>query len=220
MQTEIKKTADGSSTLFVPELNEHYHSTHGAVRESMHVFIRMGLQAVSAGQCSLLEIGFGTGLNALLSLLDAGSSKTMVYHAIDNYPLPWEQVEALNYSEHLGLNPGQTEKFRSMHEEDWGSERKITDHFILTKEKVSLQEFVPEDEYDLVYFDAFAPDKQPELWTEDIFRKMNGAIKANAMLVTYSAKGEVRRSMERAGFRVERLPGPPGKREMLRAMKP
>jgi len=155
----------------------------------------------------------------LLTFLEAGPSQKFAYHTIEKFPLAWEQVEALGYQKHLELNSEQTDLFRSMHKEGWGGEQIITGHFKLIKEKVSLQDFHPEKGFDLVYFDAFAPEIQPEMWTGEIFRRLYEAMNPGALLVTYSAKGEVRRNMLKAGFHVERLPGPPGKREMLRAGK-
>jgi tRNA U34 5-methylaminomethyl-2-thiouridine-forming methyltransferase MnmC len=219
MHIEIKKTADGSSTLYVPELNEHYHSMHGAVSESMHVFIRMGLDKILKPSMMILEIGFGTGLNAILTLLEAGTLKQIQYDCIETGPLTRDQVIALGYENYLHLSAGQREHFLQMHTCTWGERISITNSFSLRKMKVSLQDLEVDNSYDLVYFDAFAPRVQPELWEESIFSKLYLSMGSGGILVTYCAKGEVRRCMQRAGFEVERLPGPPGKREMLRAKK-
>jgi tRNA U34 5-methylaminomethyl-2-thiouridine-forming methyltransferase MnmC len=219
MQTEIKKTADGSFTLFVPELNEHYHSINGAVQESEFVFIQRGLARLDIPEIHILEVGFGTGLNALLTLLHTGSSKKIFYSGIEKYPLTWEQVSHMEYHSFLRLDESEYLNFKKMHEPVWGEIVPVTDHFMLRKEKIGLKEYTSPEQFDLVYFDAFAPDVQPAMWEEDIFASLYSRMRQEAILVTYCAKGEVRRRMERSGFLTERLPGPPGKREMLRAIK-
>ncbi|MBN1951068.1 MAG: tRNA (5-methylaminomethyl-2-thiouridine)(34)-methyltransferase MnmD [Bacteroidales bacterium] len=220
MRTEIKKTRDGSSTLFVPELNEHYHSVNGAVQESRHVFLRMGLQAVEKDRLRILETGFGTGLNALLTYLAADNRIKIHYCTLEKYPLGWEKVSAMRYEEFLKLTSAEKEIFRKMHHCKWGQGVAVTEHFSLEKIETNFLDYRSEVPFDLVYFDAFAPDVQPELWTGEVFLQMHEMLLPGGILVTYCAKGEVRRRMVRAGFRVERLPGPPGKREMLRATRP
>ncbi len=219
MRTEIKTTRDGSATLYVPELNEHYHSIHGALQESMHVFIGQGLLASKQQEIRILEVGFGTGLNALLTLLHCPQGKIIRYHSLENYPLPWELVRQMEYPLRLELNWQQEKLFEDMHAAPWNQLHPIAPYFTLQKLQQSLVDFVSSNEYDLVYFDAFAPEVQPELWEEGIFEKIFSCMAVSSNLVTYCAKGEVRRRLQRVGFAVERLPGPPGKREMLRAGK-
>ena len=219
MNREIRITADGSATLFVPELNEHYHSIYGAVQESKHVFIEAGLGAVSTKIPRVLEFGFGTGLNALLTAMQSSHFTAVHYHALELYPLEWEQVNEMGYAEFLSLNEDYSLMFEAMHTAAWKQWIRLKPVFFLKKEQISFTEFTPSDQYDLVYFDAFAPDVQPESWNESIFRILFDALNEKGILVTYCAKGEIRRRMRRSGFTVERLPGPPGKMEMLRARK-
>jgi tRNA U34 5-methylaminomethyl-2-thiouridine-forming methyltransferase MnmC len=219
MHVEIKTTADGSQTLFVPELNEHYHSMNGAVQESKYVFIRMGLHVCETVEIKILEIGFGTGLNALLTLRETGTERNVLYHAVELFPLPWDLVESLKYSRYLDLKEDLSFSFREMHMADWETETWIQPQFCLRKIRASIIGTELPASYNLIYFDTFAPSVQPELWTEAVFRKMFNALDKGGLLVTYCAKGEVRRCMKRVGFSVERLPGAPGKREMLRARK-
>ena len=219
MRTQITNTGDGSSTLFIPDLNEHYHSINGAVQESEHVFIRTGLEVVKTLTICMLEMGFGTGLNALLTFRKAVNFKSIHYYAIEKYPLSWEQVKQLKYEEFLGLSETEKEAFRSMHQSPWDVTTVLTDNFTLHKMKTDLKDYLTSEHFDLVYFDAFAPAVQPELWEEPVFTMLGQAMKPGGVLVTYCAKGEVRRRLQRSGFDVERLPGPPGKREILRAIR-
>jgi tRNA U34 5-methylaminomethyl-2-thiouridine-forming methyltransferase MnmC len=212
-------TEDGSSTLFVPELNEHYHSVHGAVQESMHIFIRAGYDAVRENQVHIFEAGFGTGLNAFLTFLSSRKDKRIVhYTAVEKYPLENSVVKLLNYP---GItDPADAAVFSTIHTAPWGEEVKISDHFFLHKMEGDLLEMPPkEDAFNLVYFDAFGPDVQPELWAEEVFRMLFRSMKENAILVTYSVKGTVTRALKAAGFNTEKLPGPPGKRQITRATK-
>lgn len=224
MKREIIKTGDGSSTIFIPEWNEHYHSKHGALQEARHVFIKMGLEhhrsMEGAGQeISILEIGFGTGLNALITLFESiSASQKVIYTGIEAYPVSQDELTALNYSELFSRDKAQ-ELFETLHKLPWEKECEVIPTFVLEKKQLFFSDIDEEDAYDLVYFDAFGPRVQPELWTEEIFGKMYRAMKERGVLVTYSAKGSVRRAMQAVGFTVERLPGPPGKREMLRALK-
>ena len=216
---ELIITSDGSHSLFVPELNEHYHSIHGAVQESLHVFIRAGLNNFSAKkEISILEMGFGTGLNALLTLTENKDIPTIHYDSLEAHPLPPEITERLNFATLIDDDNAGT-LLKRMHEVAWDVKEKITEHFFLTKISTSLQCFVPYKKYDLIYFDAFAPAVQPELWTKEIFDKMFGMLNDEGILVTYCAKGEVKRNMKAAGFVIEALPGPKGKREMTRGKK-
>lgn len=223
MRRVIEKTADGSATLFVPELDEHYHSVKGARTESQHIFIDMGLSATPNEAVSVLEIGFGTGLNALLTLEAADDLKKKVhYTGIELYPLDWQEVAVLEYSD--------SPRFEQLHSAPWEEKTIITDRFTLVKVKEDANRFVstnvkliadePERGFDLVYFDAFAPEKQPEMWSQQLFDQLYNIMKQGGILTTYCAKGVVRRMLQSAGFIVERLPGPPGgKREILRAIK-
>lgn len=216
MKRIIEHTEDGSATLFVPELDEHYHSVKGARTESQHIFIDMGLKASAAPQPHVLEIGFGTGLNALLTLETAEQEKRNIhYTGIELYPLTWEEVSALGYSEHP--------LFKKLHTAPWEEDVEISPHFTLRKIKIDAKVLITDTlslNPDLVYFDAFAPEKQPEMWNEQLFRSLYVYINTGGILTTYCAKGVIRRMLQAVGFRVERLPGPPGgKREILRATK-
>jgi len=220
MKQELLITGDGSHTLFVPELNEHYHSTFGAVTESGVVFIDAGLKPalLKSSAIKILEIGFGTGLNALLTYFGSIGSE-IHYTAIEAFPLDRPIVEQLNYADH-NASKNSDHIFRLLHSADWNEERYIPDHFFLKKISSKLEDIIlPESCFDLVYFDAFGPEVQPELWTEAIFVKIYAAMNKNGILTTYSAKGEIRRNLERVGFTVEKLPGPPGKRHITRAIK-
>lgn len=212
-------TRDGSSTLYVERFDEHYHSIHGALQESMHVFIRNGLEykLQTHSSISVLEVGFGTGLNALLTYLYSQHAHVH-YTGIEAYPLSSDQLAWLNYPSMLEQE-GVKEAFYQLHQLSWNEKHQIDFRFEFTKYEILLQDYQPAQLFDLIYFDAFAPDSQPELWTLDIFRQMFRNCEHDGILVTYSAKGNVRRAMISAGFQVEKLPGPPGKREMIRAVK-
>lgn len=215
------RTADGSLTLYVPQWDEHYHSIHGAMQESMHVFIRAGLEHAAAGRdhTSILEVGFGTGLNAWLTALwTLEQDRHIHYTGLEAYPLT--EAEVGHLADEMDVPPQHLELFKSIHAASWGSESMIADRFALFKWKGLLQEWEPDRKYDLVYFDAFAPSAQPELWTEEVFRKLFDCTHEGGILVTYCAKGAVRRAMQAAGWEVSKLPGPPRKREMTRAKHP
>ncbi|NDW19334.1 SAM-dependent methyltransferase [Dysgonomonas sp. 216] len=219
MDLEFELTADGSHTLFVPQLDEHYHSVNGAIQESNHVFIESGLKCCPKNEISILEVGFGTGLNALLTLLYANQTNKQVrYKSYELYPLSQDVIEKLNYRDIL---LDKAKFFDDLHKAPWGEEVLLTSNFSLKKISADFTLFEEEraNLFDLVYFDAFAPDKQPELWTQKIFDYVYKLVSANGILITYCAKGVVRRAMLKSGFKVERIPGPPGKREMLRAIK-
>lgn len=221
MEWQIITTADGSHTLYNGDLDEVYHSRNGALAESEHVFIRAGFDhaAVSFPAIGLLEVGFGTGLNALLTAFHCLSKNVPVkYLAFEPYPLDRETVRKLNYADILPA--GARALWERIHGCPWGTWNVIHDHFHLMKTKAKVQDQTfSADPFNLVYFDAFAPRVQGELWGEQVFRKIHEAMSDGGILVTYSAQGAVRRSLETAGFRVERLPGPPGKREMIRASR-
>jgi tRNA U34 5-methylaminomethyl-2-thiouridine-forming methyltransferase MnmC len=214
-------TEDGSTSIFIEELDEHYHSIHGAMQESMHVFIEAGFRHKlnQLVQINILEIGFGTGLNALLTCLEAiGPHQKIFYTGIEKFPLSKEIQEQLNYCTLID-HPLCSERFNSMHSSVWGTSYSVSAQFSLLKLNMDIQEISFDNQFDIIYFDAFAPSAQPELWTQDIFNAMYGALKNGGILVTYCAKGEVKRRMKHAGFTVEALPGPKGKREMTRASK-
>lgn len=212
-------TADGSTTIHLPEWNEQYHSKHGAIQEAQHVFIKNGLHLFENREISILEIGFGTGLNAFISLLEGKKQQLKIdYVGIEGYPVEMSEIEKLNYIEELKASDFSAD-FLKMHRSDWEKKMTIRPGFELMKRQLFFDEINDENSYELVYFDAFGARVQPELWNENIFKKMYKALKSGGVLVTYSAKGSVRRAMQAVGFKVERLPGPPGKREMLRATK-
>ncbi|MDR1258727.1 MAG: tRNA (5-methylaminomethyl-2-thiouridine)(34)-methyltransferase MnmD [Tannerellaceae bacterium] len=217
LNVEIQQTADGSHTLFVPGINERYHSVNGAIQESLHVFINAGLRHLARERVRILEIGFGTGLNALLSLLEADRTEKLwiEYHAAELYPLPVELAATLNYGELLC--PGRKELFDALHTAPWDEYVRITPHFMLHKIEGDCNRCELPGALDLVYFDAFAPDKQPEMWNQEIFDALYRLMAHGGVMTTYCAKGAVRRMMQKAGYSVERIPGPHGKREMLRA---
>lgn len=217
LNRKIIETADGSKTLQIEEWEEQYHSKHGALQEAYHVFIRNGLDLFN-DSVSILEIGFGTGLNALITFLEAKNRNLSIqYTSLEAYPVTLEEIEALEYPSLFNENVAQIHK--TMHEIPWEKEFSITPYFSFIKRKEFFQELKDKAQYQLIYFDAFGFRVQPELWSEAIFKIMYDALQPKGVLVTYAAKGSVRRAMQAVGFTVERLPGPPGKREMLRATK-
>lgn len=222
VNVEIRRTLDGSDTLFVPGLNEHYHSTFGAVQESEHVFINKGLLAVDAviDPVSVFEVGFGTGLNALLSDLTAQvRNRNLHYSAIELYPLETAILDSLNFTSFLEY-PDAREEFGKIHDAQWETTSQLNSYFFLTKLKADLRSFKPpKKHFDVIYFDAFSPDVQPDLWSVAVFEKMFGLLHHDGILITYSCKGVVKRNLVEAGFSIEKLPGPRGKREILRARK-
>ncbi|HEX2898765.1 MAG TPA: tRNA (5-methylaminomethyl-2-thiouridine)(34)-methyltransferase MnmD [Bacteroidia bacterium] len=221
MERHVVATADGSHSLFVPALDEHYHSRHGALQESRHVFIEMGLRPCMAGQSQIriLEIGFGTGLNALLTAVEAvGFAGRIDYWAVEAYPLTPSETALLNYPDLVGDEKAAM-IWNAIHGADWGESVEIIPGFFLTKLHAKIEDFDLPTPVDLIYFDAFAPEKQPELWSAAIFGKMFRLLQSPGLLTTYCAKGDVRRTMLAAGFQVRKEKGPPGKREMLVATK-
>ena len=219
MKRELKITSDGSHTLYVPELDEHYHSIHGAIQEANHVYINNGLKYKSSNEIAVLEIGFGTGLNSFMTFLAAQNKELLIeYVGVEAYPILEEELLKLNYVAELGATQF-AKIFESFHSCSWEEKHQITPSFSLLKRKQFFHEIDDKNKFDIIFFDAFGARVQPELWTEEIFLKMFLALKSEGVLVTYAAKGSVRRAMQSVGFRVERLPGPPGKREMLRAVK-
>ncbi|HSV87062.1 MAG TPA: tRNA (5-methylaminomethyl-2-thiouridine)(34)-methyltransferase MnmD [Bacteroidales bacterium] len=215
-------TDDGSHTYALEGVNKHYHSTFGALQESRHVFIENGLKKVLAVQDSIriLEVGFGTGLNALLSFIEGGTRNAVIlYHALEPYPLNAKEYSILNYPQLLEYDKA-LQVFLSMHEAPWGKETAIAKGFLLKKYLVSLHEAkLPEKFFDLVYYDAFGPDEQPEMWELGMFKKVFTAMRTGGILTTYCSKGGVRRGLRTAGFYVIKLPGPKGKREITHALK-
>ncbi len=212
-------TSDGSTTIHLPELDEQYHSKHGAIQEAYHVFINKGFEFLDTKELSILEIGFGTGLNAFITFLEAEkNNKKVNYVGVEAYPVIESEIKNLNYVSELKAEKHQT-IFDEMHASSWEEKHELTSFFNITKRKQFFKDIEDIHTFHLIYFDAFGARVQPELWTERIFLKMYNALKENGVLVTYSAKGSVRRALQSVGFVVERLEGPPGKREMLRAVK-
>jgi tRNA U34 5-methylaminomethyl-2-thiouridine-forming methyltransferase MnmC len=215
---KLIKTSDGSHTIYVPGLDEHYHSIHGAVQESSHIFINNGFDVSEANPLRILEIGFGTGLNALLTAMRASKGTRVVqYTSLEKYPLDNSLLQTLNHHEFAGENGG--DLFRSIHSAEWNKVILIRPNFSLRKMEMDFTKDVPAGAFDLIYFDAFGPDKQPEMWTHERFLSIASVTDYHGILVTYSAKGEVKRTLKACGFDVQLLPGPPGKRQMIRAVK-
>lgn len=219
----LQLTTDGSHTIAIPSLNITYHSRHGAINESMHVFIEAGLnywlQQNNGKKLRIFEMGFGTGLNALLTYMEATKNDLEIhYTSVEQFPLENEIVQSLNYCEVLHCTDA-NDVFHKMHSSRWNEDVKLSSSFLIYKAQTSLQQLKFPNSYDIVYYDAFAPNAQPELWTVEIFKKIFDAINENGVLVTYCSKGDVRRALVAAGFKVSKIPGPPYKREMLRAEK-
>ncbi len=219
-EVKLVETKDGSTTFFSELFQTTYHSTDGSVEESMHVFIRNGLHyalnLVEQKEIHILEIGFGTGLNALLTLMESAKyDVTIHYHTIELYPLWLENIEQLNFTEQL--DKVYDECFKQMHWQKWGATEKIAANFYMTKILESVESFDTDVKFDLIYFDAFSPKEQPELWTEAIFCKMYSFLKTKGSLVTYCAQGQMKRNMRAVGFKTTALPGFGSKREMTRA---
>lgn len=219
MAIEIIKTGDGSDSLFNTELDETYHSRHGAIQESKHVFIQNGLETfVDKGldTIRIFEVGFGTGLNALLTWQWANQKRQKVdYTSVELFPLSANIWQNLDHGHILGME----KEFALLHESPWNQAQSLTPYLRLEKKNFGLQEIsLPSRHFHLVYFDAFAPNKQPELWQPEIFSRLHGGMQHGAVLVTYCAKGQVKRDMRAAHFTVQTLPGPPGKREMTRGV--
>ena len=212
-------TEDGSITLYNEQIGEYYHSTHGAIQESNHIFIKDGFYECKKDEIHILEMGFGTGLNAFLTLLEAEkTNKKIYYHTVELYPISMEQAKGLNYAEILA--PEKKDILLKLHEAKWGENSKICSNFEIVKIQSDFCALDLKDyKFDVVYYDAFSPEKQPELWSLEIFEKIFSHCNSGAILTTYCAKGYVRRNLQAAGFTVHRLPGPPGKREKLSAVR-
>ena len=223
-EVEIIITADGSHSLFNSTLNETYHSAHGAIQESRHVFIKNGLECVDQLHkpevIHVLEVGFGTGLNALMTLhYSLHSNKIIHYTTLEAYPINLETVQVLNYPHVLDFQDAE-KYFIKLHSASWEKEEVIDNNFYLYKKKIRIQDFnFSPSSFDLVYFDAFAPGKQPEMWEMQVLEKMAETMKPGGIFVTYCAKGQLKRDLKLLGLTVETLPGPPGKKEMVRAIK-
>lgn len=221
MERQVITTKDGSHSIAIPELLVTYHSVHGAIQESRHVFIEAGLNFLlgfsKKQPLRIFEMGFGTGLNAFLTAIEMEKQQTETFYtAFELFPLSTKETESLNY-------PGllhQKELFQKIHECSWQQNVAITKHFTIRKEKTDLVHYSTNQQFHLIYYDAFAPQAQPELWTKEIFEKLFQMLVPGGVLVTYCSKGDVRRAMTAAGFEVRKLPGPPGKREILRATSP
>lgn len=219
MKREIIITDDGSTTIRIPDWDENYHSTHGAIQEAKHVFIKNGLDLYQKqDSISILEIGFGTGLNAFITFLETLNKEKVNYVGVEAYPISSEEIAQMNYVTELQAAQYQV-VFDKMHSCDWESQQNITENFILTKRKQFFQDIEDKEQYDLIYFDAFGFPLQPELWSEVIFKKMFDALLPNGILVTYACRSSIKNAMLSVGFSIEKLPGAPGKREMLRAIK-
>lgn len=220
MDKEFVVTEDGSHTIYLPEIDEHYHSVHGAIQESVHIYINQGLLQAPQKELKILEVGFGTGLNAYLTFCYALlAGQTVSYYTLEKYPLTESEYLSLNYPQ--SIFPEYSHTFQQMHRTEWNEAKVISPDFTLHKVQSDLltHRFDPVPQFDLVYYDAFAPGKQPEMWSDEILSKVAAAVKKGGILVTYCAKGSVRRAFSAAGFSMERIPGPIGKKEILRGKK-
>jgi tRNA U34 5-methylaminomethyl-2-thiouridine-forming methyltransferase MnmC len=219
LKREIIQTLDGSTTIQIKEWDECYHSKHGAIQEAQHVYIKNGLSLFQNKPISILEIGFGTGLNAFITFLEGNKmNQSIDYVGVEAYPISADELISMNYVEELKATD-EKDIFEKMHQCNWEEKTFFGDVFSLTKRKQLFEEIDDLNRFDLIYFDAFGYRVQPELWSTAIFKKMFDALKNNGVLVTYAARGVVKRSMIEVGFKVEKLEGPPGKREMFRARK-
>jgi len=215
MKKELIITKDGSHSLFVPDLNENYHSVHGSISEAIHVFIKNGIHSHPKQNINILEIGFGTGLNTLLTLENI-KNKKVYYTSLEPHPISSEIYNKLNFHT---LTNSNSETFLKLHTSDWEKEVSISEKFTLFKTQTRLQNFISKKKFDIIYFDAFSPEKQTEMWTMEVFEKCFNLLNEDGFLVTYCAKGIFRRTLKSVGFEVVSLDGPPGKRQMTRANK-
>ncbi len=216
--TNIIKTNDGSNTLFSGKFKEHYHSTYGARSESIHVFIETGLNYCQLKSIKIFEVGFGTGLNTILTYIESIKRNLRVeYTAIELFPVSLEIINQLNYTEFLSAN--QKDVYSKLHTCKWDENVKISSNFTFRKTNSDFNNYVFSNKYDIIYFDAFAPDKQPKMWSAENFAKIYETLNNQGILTTYSSKGIVKNNLRSAGFKVSRLPGPIGKRHILRAEK-
>ncbi len=216
-QKTLTLTGDGSTTLFNSEIGEHYHSTHGALQESLHVFIMHGLMKIRRNEINIFEMGLGTGLNFLLSAAFATQHSLMItYTGLEKYPIEEDIAETLNFSAHPGTDKGRVEKF---HQLTWNEWHNFSANARLVKAIGDIQDFNFPAEIDLAYWDAFSPAVQPELWTEQIFRRLYLSMRSGGLFTTYCSRIVVQKALRASGFKVEKHPGPPGKREILNAIK-
>ncbi len=221
MPNQLFETADGSHSILSEQFGVSYHSKHGAIQETQHVFINAALRfkALLQKELSILDIGFGTGLNAYMTLIEATHRNLSVdYTGYEAFPISIEQAKALNYPALLNISDT-IYPFQLLHECDWEQRIAINNHFSFQKCLQTFDQITDQNRFDMVYFDAFAPNAQPDLWKQPLLEKMYQALKPDGVFVTYCAKGEVKRTLKAVGFQVERLKGPPGKREMTRAIK-
>ncbi|RMG83049.1 MAG: SAM-dependent methyltransferase [Bacteroidetes bacterium] len=218
---KIFETQDGSHSILSEKFGVSYHSKYGAIQETLHVFIgeALRLKALETKKIAILETGFGTGLNALMTWLDAEQFDLQIdYVTLETFPLPAREARLLNYPEQL-KRPDIAPVLWQMHESEWEKPVWLSPFFRFEKKKTDFREIDFSDRFDIVYFDAFAPSAQPELWTPEVLGKMYKSLKINGVFVTYCAKGVVKRTLRDLGFKVESPKGPPGKREMTRAIK-
>jgi tRNA U34 5-methylaminomethyl-2-thiouridine-forming methyltransferase MnmC len=219
LKREIIQTLDGSTTIHIKDWDECYHSKHGAIQEAQHVFIKNGLSLYANKPVAILEIGFGTGLNAFITFLESKKLQQSIdYVGVEAYPVSSEELLGMNYVTALDAT-NEAAIFEAMHKSNWNEKITLSPDFELTKRKQFFDTIDDIEQFDLIYFDAFGYRVQPELWSTAIFQRMFNALKPNGKLVTYAARGVVKRSMIEVGFTVEKLAGPPGKREMFRASK-
>lgn len=222
-ELHIFETHDGSHSIFSDEFGVSYHSKYGAIRETQHVFIDAALRfkAVLKPDIRILEMGFGTGLNAIMTYLEARKRNLSIYYqAVEAYPISLAQVEHLNFNSTLNMPKECNHVFELLHHSNWNESLVVDSNFTFYKSLAKFEEVNIENCFDIIYFDAFAPNSQPTLWEAPLMQKMFNALQEEGILVTYCAKGEVKRTLRSVGFEIECLPGPPGKREMTRAIKP
>jgi tRNA U34 5-methylaminomethyl-2-thiouridine-forming methyltransferase MnmC len=219
LKRNIIQTRDGSTTIHIEEWDECYHSRFGAIQEAQHVFIKKGLSLFENESVSILEIGFGTGLNAFITFLEYSKFNQKIdYVGVEAYPVSIEEANMMNYVAELNAE-NERAIFDKLHQCHWNEAMVLKQDFVFTKRKQYFAEINDVDKFDLIYFDAFGYDVQPELWSADIFKIMFNALNSKGILVTYAARGVIKRNMLEAGFTVEKLEGAPGKREMFRAIK-
>ncbi|MGB0428261.1 MAG: tRNA (5-methylaminomethyl-2-thiouridine)(34)-methyltransferase MnmD [Flavobacteriales bacterium] len=216
MSNKLVLSKDGSHTLFSEHINEHYHSTHGARVESEYIFIEHGMRRSDAEPLRILEVGFGTGLNAFLTSLESKKNKRkVIYDAIEAYPVSEALYSKLNFAEHTADQA----EFQLMHQSEWEQNFDLHEFMNITKLEVKFEHWMPTENYDLIYFDAFSPDKQPQMWSEEVFQRLFDHLNPGGFMTTYCAKGIIKRRLKAIGFRVECIPGPPKKREMTLAFR-
>ena len=219
MKREIITTKDGSTSLYIPQWDETYHSKNGAIQETYHVFIKNGLSLFNDEQIKVLEIGLGIGLNAFVTFLEATkNSQVIEYTGVEAFPITFEEASKMNYPTQLNALE-HTSIFEQLHYVSWNEKHSISKFFLFKKQNIYFEEIIAINEFDLIYFDAFGYDVQPQLWSEEIFKKMYDALKTKGVLVTYACRTSIKKAMQSAGFTIEKLPGALGKREMLRATK-